>query len=75
MPQYEYLCETDGSRLTLLRPMREADAPVEDPEGKGRVFARVMSVPMLAASERSSGDTAPRTGGGCGCGRGGCGGH
>ena len=33
MPLYEYRCEEDGSLVTLLRSMAEADEPVEDPEG------------------------------------------
>ena len=33
----------DGERITLLRPMREADDPVEDPAGRGRTFQRVFS--------------------------------
>ncbi|MCA9286325.1 MAG: zinc ribbon domain-containing protein [Phycisphaerales bacterium] len=68
MPMYEYVCEADGSRLTLLRPMRDADEPVEDPEGKGRVFKLAHSTFMTGSS---TGDVSlPTTGGGmCGCGR------
>lgn len=44
MPQYEYECVEDGQLLTLLRPMSEADSPVEDPRGEGRTFKRVHSV-------------------------------
>lgn len=40
MPLYEYVCEEDGSVLELIRPMSQADAPVDDPEGRGRVFRR-----------------------------------
>jgi hypothetical protein len=40
MPLYEYLCEDDGTVVELLRPARDADSPVEDPEGRGRVFRR-----------------------------------
>lgn len=43
MPLYEYRCEETGEMITLLRPMAEADKPVEDPEGKGRTFSRVHS--------------------------------
>ena len=78
MPQYEYVCEEDGSRLTLLRPMREADAPVEDPEGRGRTFVRALSAPMIGAASsgsRSGGDVSLGGGGCCPCGKpGGCGG-
>ena len=44
MPQYEYESLEDGDVLTLLRPMAEADQPVEDPEGRGRTFRRRHSV-------------------------------
>ncbi|MDG2201489.1 MAG: hypothetical protein P8K80_09960 [Phycisphaerales bacterium] len=72
MPLYEYRCEEDGDTLTLLRSMADADAPVEDPEELGRVFHRIHSTFQMDAT------TAPRggfdsTGGGCGCGHGGCG--
>jgi putative FmdB family regulatory protein len=43
MPLYEYVCEQDGERIELLRPMSQADAPVDDPTGRGRVFSRVQS--------------------------------
>jgi putative FmdB family regulatory protein len=32
MPIYEYLCRRCGNRFSLLRPMREADAPTPCPE-------------------------------------------
>ncbi len=72
MPLYEYRCIEDGSLVTLLRPMRDADAPVDDPEGTGRSFERVQSLFTV------DGSTAPdrsASGGGC-CGGGcGCAGH
>lgn len=42
MPIYEYVAE-DGTKLELLRSMADADKPVEDPDNKGRKFARVHS--------------------------------
>ena len=33
MPIYEYECEKDGAVIELIRPMADADKPVEDPEG------------------------------------------
>lgn len=78
MPLYEYVCEKDGTVLELLRPMSQADEPVEDPEGKGRVFKRRQSTFASSGSSVSLGVS----GGGhvhsgsCGCGkpRGACGG-
>ena len=78
MPLYEYVCEKDGSVIELLRPMSQADEPVDDPEGKGRTFKRKQSTFASSGTNVSLGVTA---GGGhvhsgaCGCGkpRGGCG--
>ena len=63
MPQYEYECVQDGELLTLLRPMSEADAPVEDPKGEGRHFKRVHSVFGVGRAE--SGGSAPAAPSGC----------
>jgi putative FmdB family regulatory protein len=43
MPLYEYICEQDGERIELLRPIAQADAPVEDPKRRGRTFKRTHS--------------------------------
>ncbi|MDX2117645.1 MAG: FmdB family zinc ribbon protein [Planctomycetota bacterium] len=83
MPIYEYVCERDGTRLELLRPMSQADAPVEDPEGKGRVFTRVHSTFAATGSREASaagpggGGKHVHVGGCCPCGKpgGGCGGR
>lgn len=74
MPIYEYICEQDGTTLELMRPMAEADAPVPDPEGKGRVFKRIISAPNARTSVGGSaggvslGTCCPcgKPGGGCG---------
>lgn len=82
MPLYEYRCEDDGTLLELMRPMSQADAPVPDPEGKGRTFTRVMSVFQSGGKGDSGGgqSSGQSSGGhvhsgGCGCGkpRGSCG--
>lgn len=44
MPIYEYECQSDGEVIELLRSMKDADAPVEDPKGLGRTFVRKHSV-------------------------------
>ena len=67
MPQYEYACEEDGEVIVLLRPMRDADAPVEDPAGTGRQFTRKHSVFGVAGS--SVGQTHVHTGSCCPCGK------
>lgn len=50
MPQYEYANDVDDEVIVLLRPMRDADAPVEDPSGRGRTFRRRHSVFGVAGS-------------------------
>ena len=78
MPIYEYESVEDGAIIELLRPMREADEPVEDPEGKGRTFSRRLSV-FGAIGGAEAGAPSSSAGhvhsSGCGCGRpgGGCG--
>jgi len=49
MPIYEYICEQDGTVLELVRPMNQADAPVDDPEGRDRAFRRRHSTFATAA--------------------------
>lgn len=70
MPQYEYICEDDGEVITLIRPMRDADKPVEDPTGKGRTFTRRHSTFTVSAGAASKANAAPAVPphGGCGCG-------
>jgi putative FmdB family regulatory protein len=63
---YEYRCVEDGELITLLRPMADADKPVDDPKGKGRTFSRVFST--FAVSGSPVGQTHVHTGPGCGCG-------
>lgn len=72
MPMYEYASQTpeaDGTIkvIELLRPMAQADAPVEDPDGLGRVFKRVLST----VSVSGGGGAGSGAGGGCcPCGKG-----
>lgn len=66
MPIYEYQCEQDGTVLELLRPMARADEPVDDPEGKGRVFKRKHSIFAAGGAAAGSGSASlPMAGGGC----------
>lgn len=66
MPLYEYLCEQDGTVIELIRPMARADDPVEDPEGKGRSFARKLST--FQPKTPTSRSALPFAGPGCACG-------
>ncbi|HLO41448.1 MAG TPA: hypothetical protein VK176_10525 [Phycisphaerales bacterium] len=73
MPLYEYSNDQDGTILELIRPMSQADAPVEDPEGKGRVFRRIHSTFSAgggsASAGSSGGGSLPMAGGCCPCGK------
>jgi putative FmdB family regulatory protein len=76
MPLYEYICEQDGTVIELLRPMSQADEPVEDPDRKGRTFKRKQSTFASSGTTVSIGASGGHVhGGGCGCGKphGGCG--
>lgn len=66
MPIYEYESTDDGEIITLLRPMAEADAPVEDPTGRGRTFRRRHSVFGVGSTGTSA--AASSAGGCCPCG-------
>lgn len=72
MPLYEYVSKEDGSVIELLRSAKDADAPVADPQGKGRTFVRKLST---FASASATGTGTPSGGGCCPCGknRGSCG--
>ncbi len=71
MPLYEYICESDGTVLELIRPMNQADAPVTDPLGKGRLFRRRVSTFAAGgeAAEKGSSLLARNTGSCCPCGK------
>lgn len=65
MPLYEYVCEEDGTRVTALRSMSDADKPLEDPDGKNRTFKRVHSTFSVGATSPSTASSVPAS---CGCG-------
>jgi putative FmdB family regulatory protein len=72
MPIYEYVCEKDGERLELIRPIAQADSPVEDPKGLGRTFVRVQSTFAAKGANGSAGagSMGAGSGGCCPCGKG-----
>lgn len=70
MPLYEYECPDDGTVIELLRSAKDADAPVDDPEGKGRKFVRKLSVfASSAAGGGAGGGGGASSGGCCPCGK------
>jgi hypothetical protein len=70
MPLYEYESREDGTTISLLRAMKDADAPVEDPDGRGRTFVRKQSVFAVAGSPANpgAGQAHVHRGPGCACG-------
>lgn len=72
MPIYEYATD-DGTKVELIRAMSDADKPVEDPEGKGRVFKRVHSIFAaqggVPGAGKSTGGAGHVHSGMCGCGK------
>lgn len=71
MPIYEYEAVEDGEVIELMRLMKDADAPVDDPKGRGRTFRRKMSVFGVsgAASAAAAAPSGHVHSSGCGCGR------
>ena len=67
MPLYEYKSLEDGEVIELIRPMADADKPVDDPQGKGRRFVRQHSTFAVAGSPATK-PVHRHTGPGCGCG-------
>lgn len=84
MPIYEYECHEPGKPpvvIEVLRAAADADKPVPDPEGKGRVFKRRLSVFATGGGGGAAATPGGLAAGGhvhsgsCGCGkpRGSCG--
>lgn len=77
MPIYEYVA-ADGTTIELVRPMKDADAPVSDPDGKNRKFKRSLSLfaPQGGTPGAGKGSGHVHSGPMCGCGKrtGSCGG-
>jgi hypothetical protein len=73
MPIYEYEAIEDGEIIELMRPMKDADAPIDDPKGKGRTFRRKFSVFGVSGAAAAAGaaSAAPTHvhSSSCGCGR------
>lgn len=71
MPLYEYECVEPGKPpvvLELLRAAADADKPVPDPEGRGRVFRRRLSVFAAGGASGTAGGGHVHSGT-CGCGK------
>ncbi|OEV02879.1 FmdB family zinc ribbon protein [Streptomyces oceani] len=72
MPRYEYRCRECGSDFEVSRPMSEASAPADCPEGhQGTV--KLLSTVAVSGAAGSAASSAPAGGGGGCCGGGCCG--
>lgn len=61
MPVYEYLCRACETRFDARRPMSEASAPIDCPEGHPDTIRLLSVFASLGGPE-----PAPVSGGGCG---------
>jgi len=66
MPLYEYVCADCGERFDALRPMRDADAPIDCPRCGGQrtsrgisLFAAISSEGVIAGAGSSCGSCSP----------------
>ncbi len=69
MPQYEYISEGESEVIVLLRPMSQADAPVEDPSGRGRTFRRKLSTFGVTGTQSPLSSAHVHQGACCPCGK------
>lgn len=72
MPRYEYRCRACGATFEKTRPMSEASAPIDCPEGHPdtvKLFSMIAVGGIAKPSGAATGATA--SGGGC-CGGGCC---
>jgi putative FmdB family regulatory protein len=59
MPIYEYICQDCGERFELMRPMKDADAPVACQGCESQHTARMMSVFFASSGGRAIATSAP----------------
>lgn len=76
MPIYEYACKDCGAEFDVLRPMKDADAPIGCVQCKGEHTGRMLSVFYAQSDGRavagtSTGSCGSCSGGSCSS----CGGH
>jgi len=65
MPVYENKFSSDGEVIALIRLMEQADAPVADPQRRGRNFRRIQfSFPSGTIASAAHGGHAGGGGGG-----------
>lgn len=73
MPRYDYRCRACGDTFEISRPMAEATAPADCPQGHGDTVKLLSTVAVTGRGGSPSGGPARGPGGGGGCCGGGCG--
>jgi putative FmdB family regulatory protein len=71
MPIYEYICQDCGTRVEALRPMKDADAPIQCTTCRGDHTTRQLSR-IFATGASNEAATASVSGGCGGCSGGSC---
>jgi putative FmdB family regulatory protein len=73
MPIYEYLCPECDSRFEELRPLSQAEDPVECPRCHHPAHRKMSTFACFSTAENGLSRTVPGTGGPCsGCSSGNC---
>jgi len=65
MPIYEYACEDCGAQFEVIRPMKDADAPIGCTKCHGQHTGRQLSVFYAQSGGRSVAGTSSNTCGSC----------
>jgi putative FmdB family regulatory protein len=65
MPMYEYACEECRHRFGALRPMNEADAPIQCEQCGGRRTRRKLSLFNARSGGKAVAGTSGQSCGGC----------
>ena len=73
MPRYDYRCRACGDTFEISRPMAEATAPAQCPQGHGDTVKLLSTVAITGRGGGSAMPSAPAAGGGGGCCGGACG--
>ena len=74
MPTYEYLCRDCGEHFDLRRPMSEASAAANCPQGHADTVKLLSTVALAGRGGAGAAPVAGPSGGGCCGGSCGCGG-
>jgi putative FmdB family regulatory protein len=65
MPRYDYRCRACGDTFEISRPMADAAAPAQCPQGHGDTVKLLSTVAITGRGGGSAMPSAPAAGGGC----------